>query len=396
MTRTRIAAAALIVAAALGGAFATSSAAAASAPRVAPYTPVEGPVFNNIRGSVADQEAIESVINADIRNTPAGGTIRISTLKLLYAETTNELVAAFQRGVNVRIVVPTQALRDPDDQILLSVLGADTTQKSYITSCDFACGSTQQFSEMHAKIATFSRVGSTPRVAVVSSANLTIKMGTIAWNDAYQTVNRAKIYDALATYVDSLRPDSSPAVTTVDTAAFDLYLFPSGQSKATDFYTKLYDGISCQNHPVVRVGTSWWDANRMDIARKIVKLKKAGCVIEVILKKYRTAIPVMQMLLDGQVPVHFSDPGDGTYGHIKYIVVSGGGRQDVFTGSANLTITSTKYCDETMLAVHGTSAVSRYLQNFDLIWANTPMLTQEILDNTHTDTSPAAMVATRD
>jgi hypothetical protein len=49
-----------------------------------------------------------------------------------------------------------------------------------------------------------------------------------------------------------------------------------------------------------------------------------------------------------------------------------------------------------MLAVHGTSAVSRYLQNFDLIWANTPMLTQEILDNTHTDTSPAAMVATRD
>ncbi len=139
-------------------------------------------IFNNPKGTTTQKYAIITQVNKAIDNVAAGSTIWIAEYLHNIQSSTDKLIAAHKRGVNVKMIIDSAAT--PQITALKSELGTDRSKASFVIRCEHSCMSSDT-SVMHAKFFLFSRTGSSRLVSMVSSANLYTGNTTGSWNNIH-------------------------------------------------------------------------------------------------------------------------------------------------------------------------------------------------------------------
>src|SRR6478735_7933622 len=129
----------VLLVAALTGAPAGASASSAS-PATAPtgFEPVAGAVFNDPTGTPEDQFRIVNHVIQLIDNSPTDSFIRLATMTV-NATTVDALIRAHQRGVNVRVILPSQMFGKFSPSRLTTETGTNIHSGSYVFYCRNAC-----------------------------------------------------------------------------------------------------------------------------------------------------------------------------------------------------------------------------------------------------------------
>ena len=244
---TLLAAVAVPLAPATGSATAATGKAAARAA----YTPISGAHFNNAIGTEAQQNRIVDRMIRMTDATPAGAVIRVATLNFEMDGPADALLAAYERGVHVRIVMPARGPGERAGRPAGATLGGDVTAMSYLVKCTFGCLSPSTFSTMHTKMFLFGTVGDARRVLTVTTANLAPGQ-TRAWNDAVTVVGKRPLYAAAADYFDKMALDLPTKEFTkiASSRDFRLFLFPYPRKQGVrDYFTTSFKRIECRGVP---------------------------------------------------------------------------------------------------------------------------------------------------
>ena len=86
-----------------------------------------------------EQYRIIRHINDLIDHSPPGSVIRIASMTLNQRSTIDALLAAYARGVDVRIILPAAMRAKPGPVSVTAVLGSNKSASSYIFFCTNSC-----------------------------------------------------------------------------------------------------------------------------------------------------------------------------------------------------------------------------------------------------------------
>ncbi|MGW6500521.1 phospholipase D-like domain-containing protein [Nonomuraea angiospora] len=378
---------AVLAAATLTGAAPASAAASACADAPVPARVTTSAVFNDPAGG--DPAALVRTLCGLVRQAPAGARIQVAHFVMSGAagtEFADELIKAYQRNVDVQVILDGDTRGRAVAGKLTAALGTDTAAGSWTHVCSgplsggtAACiGNKGQ----HNKLYLFSRTGDASDVVVQSSANLTDLNSSTYWNNAVVLPGNRRLYDAYARYFGDLAAERKNLdyYRVVQTGG------PGGSVRAA-FFPKA-DGdpivdelgkVSCQGGTTIRVGMSEWDTFRIAIPAKLRDLAARGCTVRIV---YGIMSDEVKRLLQAEPRVELRTLGDGGAlpgrVHSKYLLIEGsyGGDRDahwVITGSHNYIETSLRRNDETLLRLNDKSIYRQYVANFERMRAVAPL-----------------------
>jgi HKD family nuclease len=355
---------------------------ALTAKATAPYTPKAGLLFNNPRGSHNAKYAIIKKLNAAIKATPKG-TIRFAQYLFDIGSPGENLIDAYRRGVNVKILTD-DGEKSHIMKKLRHVLNNDRTDGSYVDDCHHSCMSNHA-SVMHAKFYTFSTAGDADHVSLISSANPYTGNTYKSWNDLQTIVGDETIYNSLVQYFDDMRTDVTRKnyYRTTTSGKNTLYFFPKADGKLPQLAalkavtcTGAASGYGNRGRTQIRVAMWGWTRERTDIARQLRALFAQGCDIKVFLNKPRVSPKVYAILLKrnakyGKMKIYdcwYDKNHNGAaelYMHLKTVTINGNYNGDsssklVFTGSQNFSGEGSYYNNELALRVFDKSMVDDY------------------------------------
>ena len=375
MRLTRLLAAGTVAATLLTGAVVLQA-----PPAVAAVT--DGAIFNNPTVA-AEQYKIRDHIRSLIQGTPAGATIRVTIYHFTNTSVSDDLIAAKNRGVSVKVVVDRSHGGQAPVTALKSALGENRGAASWVHVCtDAACIGTKNTPIMHNKFFLFSSTGGASNVVVQASANLTTDNATKYWNNAVTLVGNANLYNGFAGYFDDLayQRHTNDYYTTVSSGNAKAYYFPrAGTGPSTDtIYNALDENVTCQGNTsvgtetgrtIIRIGM--WTFGREEIAQKLRELANQKCWVEVIYTEMYPAVRAALANHDRIVLYHVPDPW---VIHSKYMLIEGtyAGQKDtkwVFTGSHNYTTSALRENDETLLRIKSAAIHDQFRANFRTIRA---------------------------
>ncbi len=355
------------------------------------FHPPPGAVFNRPSGTPEEKHRIINRVDSAIASTPKGSTIRIATWAIDVPKTTDRLVAAHRRGVNVRMVLNHKA-DSAQLRRLQRVLGTDIQARSYAVACRNGCRGSK-LSAMHSKFYLFSQAGRASKVVMVSSANLSRGGIFKGWNDLFTVVNNHKLYVGFRDVFTQMRT-SQPAktpyrVVTTPGGKFQARFYPrpgDGTRKTDPVYQDLTrvrcngtgPGTGINGRTVIRVSMFYWTGLRGEVlARKLLALDNAGCIVKVIYGAPSTRVSAILRHRGKHDGIDVRDSRydlnqDGAVDervHTKYMMVSGvfgtnRAGSFVWTGSANWTKASLRRADEVTLRIRSKGTHSHYLTNF--------------------------------
>ncbi|MFD3736141.1 phosphatidylserine/phosphatidylglycerophosphate/cardiolipin synthase family protein [Streptomyces sp. NPDC058632] len=359
------------MAAVLAGALLLPSAPATAARRAAPVN--TGAVFNDPRGSAAQQNAVKGHIIAAIDNTQSGRTIRSALYALNDQDYTDALIDAHRRGVTVRVVLDAKFESSAATQSLIGALGTDKSTGSWVHVCTTggACVATGRSSMInHNKFLTFSRVGDAGEaedVVIQTSANQTSLNTEKYWNNAYTVVGNTDLYTAYRGYFDDLAAmrKNGNYFTSGKVGTEKYYFFPQ---ETGDVMVDILGNVSCAG-TTVRVAAL--ALHRDAVAQKLGSLADQGCSVRIV---YNDSNDVSKLSGHSNIALRRLRTADGYLVHSKYVLIEGdyAGHQDTkwtFTGSHNLDESSLRDNDEAMLRLEGTAPHEAYRQNFESMFA---------------------------
>ena len=254
------------------------------------------------------------------------------------------------------------------------------------------------FSTMHTKMFLFDTVGDARRVLTVTTANLAPGQ-TRAWNDAVTVVDKWPLYDAAADYFDKMALDLPTKEFTkfASSRDFRLFLFPYPRKQgARDYFTTSFKRIECRGVPrragrdgrtVVRLRSTIWRDNRVDVADRLVALHRAGCHVRATINLELTDPAVKQTLVRGgcadSLPVptrrqhhqpREDDPDQRT--------AVPRALNTVHTGSTNPSRVAERRNDNAMIQVRDDRQTTElFLRNFATTWKHSEPLTREQVVN---------------
>lgn len=384
----------LAVGAMLGTAFTVGAAGSASADS---YNPRPGLILTNplTKTRWAAQHQIVRTINS----VPRGGRIRIMSWNFANDSARKALQRASQRGVSVQLLMAkSQRKHNPVFAKLHKSLPKTNRtaihkrpgMRSWARVCRGSCrgaGGTA-----HAKIYLFSSAGHTKDISMWGSSNLTRFAAIGQWNDLYTVDNNSYFYNGLMKVFGQAardRPVANPLVK-LQQGAVSLEIFPwrGAGAHGEPITTQYLDKVRCSGakngiggHTKIRVAiNAQLDARGLQIARKLVSLKKAGCNVKVAYAQL--GFDAYNAYRAGRVPLaHIVQDfnGDGIYDrylHNKALVIQGNyagnpsGSVVVF-GSANYSAFATG-SDETSSAVSYPGAAARYANWIDRLFKHPP------------------------
>ncbi|WP_436527121.1 phospholipase D-like domain-containing protein [Actinoplanes sp. HUAS TT8] len=423
MRRALTAFVALIVAGVVAAVPSPSPASAAE-----PDPVIGGAVFNNPAGAQTSQYAIYQQIARIIDRVPAGETIRMSWLDFSNPVAAGEadtaerpnlverLKTAHQRGVNVQIILNYSSYDDSAGTriypgvALSAELGTNAAASSFVMFCRDGAGCIAKRSVYnvlaynHNKFLLASRVvlnsgASVSNVAFQSSGNLTVwdaesaYNNSITWSELSSYTNYVnyfadqKKYGPLATGVDNyyrtgstddvykthffprMETDGDPNQTSTDTMISVL-------NSVTCSYKGETDGLTHQTDIRVVV----WGFTRIEVAKKLSALAKAGCWVDVVYAAGPSSDPyayaserVVNELKSAGTKLGLHSCGVAYDGrtlkpHSKYMLIDGQYDDDqiprVFTGSHNYSYSALRNADETIVRVRSAEIHRQYLTNF--------------------------------
>lgn len=356
----------------------------------AAYAPSPGATFNRPQGTTAQRFALVNKVDSAIAHTRKGATILITTYLMDRGRTTDKLLAAHRRGVNVRVVMDEQ-IESGAARRLARKLGQNTSRRSFVVFCHNSCRSNR--GDMHTKFYAFSKTGRAKNVVMVSSANLNAGGALLGWNDLFTMVGQERIYKKYAAIHAQMardRPVQPPRARYVvhRVGRFESQFLPKPTaSRATDPVYQAMDRIRCRGvaggagtkgRTTINVSMFWWSGERgMYLANKLLSLQRAGCRVNVIYgaPSNQVAALLRAAAWKGRINLYDSRHDRNYDGlvdlrvHTKYMAVSGryaGDRSSwqVLTGSANWVAGSLTGGDELLLRVSSRPAYASYLANF--------------------------------
>jgi len=373
--------------------FATPAQSATVAP---PDTPRAGVVFNNPKGTKAQQLAIITQIDRALDAAPKGATIYMAQYLFDIDSTADKMIAAYQRGVHVQVLID-DGERTPQIARVREALGKDKSKLSFVATCRHGCMA-DTASVMHAKFYLFSQAGTARLVSMVSSANPYTGNTFKSWNDIDTIIGDARIYASLVQYFkDMLKDRTDLNYFRTTTSGLDkLYLYPRAPQVGVTTVALLdvLNHVACTGaapgygsggRTVIRVAMWGWTGARIDIAKRLWTLHDAGCRVTVIYNSGRTSRSVTAALLKrssryGVMSVsdawlHNQNGFAGFYMHLKMLTVNGVwfGHRDAkvtYTGSQNFTGPATVVNNDVILRMIGAATHDAYARNFDFIQAH--------------------------
>ena len=346
------------------------------------YTPVTGAIFNRPIGSATEQRRIFTHVGNTIRSAPPGSTIRTAVFSFADVPTANALIAARARGVKVQLVFDDHT-KYAQETRLQKALGPNPNAASFAVFCHLSCRGTTG-GNMHDKIFLFSKAGTATDITMVGSNNMTTYNATRQWSDIYTIANDPATYYTYAGFFDQMKydkPTGSFYQADINGYRTQFYPYP-GTNQSTDPLSKALAAITCtgaaagigvNGNTLVRISQHAWNGTRgLYLANKVVALRQAGCVVQVI---YGVGMgtAVKSVLTRGGVALStIRHPQART--HQKTLLVSGvydgnPAAQVVFTGSHNWSNGALRR-DDVVLRIENSAAYAQYAANFVDIWSH--------------------------
>ena len=169
------------------------------------YAPKTGALFNDPTGGFSEQRRLFIHIRRSISSVPPGGAIRIAVMSFADKRIADALVAAYERGVRVKLIFAGANVYPPMAR-LRDRIGTDPSARSFVVICENSCRGTR--GEMHAKYFSFSRTaGGSKYVTMVGSNNLTNHNATEQWSDLYTVEGDQRYYRAYNRWFGQLKHD---------------------------------------------------------------------------------------------------------------------------------------------------------------------------------------------
>ncbi|WP_431974908.1 phospholipase D-like domain-containing protein [Micromonospora haikouensis] len=355
----------------------------AAAALLAPATPAvatvtSGAVFNN--PTVASQQyAIVEHVQRLIQGAASGSTIRVAMYHFTLTRVSNDLSAAYDRGVNVRVVVDSQSRSYPAVTGLIAKLGTNRAAASWVTVCttDRACIGNLNTPIMHNKFFLFSDTLGSTNVLVQSSANLTNDNAERYWNNAVTIVGNTAVYNSYVTYHGDLAAQvkNNDYYRTTSSGTAKSYFFPrAGTTQDTDtIYNMLNENVTCEGNTstgtetgrtIIRIGM--WHFSRNPIATKLRELADQKCWVEVVYTETDTDV---RTILSGHDRIKLYQITGDYIVHSKYMLIEGtyDGQKDTkwaVTGSHNYSNAALRENDEALLRIQSATIHDQYRSNF--------------------------------
>ena len=354
----------------------------ASAQAVSTSTPPPQTISTTVRGHPTVVQFVRprpdrddrTIVNEAVRlikSVPPGGAIRSNIFTLTRFQVTRALIAAHDRGVDVKVTLAGRNTGYAAAGALISALGPD------VVVCPKGCISGSRFGLAHNKYMTFSSA-TTPAgvrhrsVVWVSSAN-------------FSASSERRNENAVTTYADRR---AYLALNRVFSLAFRQVHFPGN-----DFYTGKppsfwvgYSGLRGFHSPeqqtdlwyhrlkwveagpgcTVRLQAVTWRVSRLAVAELLVEKARAGCYVRVGVSTIDAE--VLATLQAGGIPVQQTVDA-----HHKFAVVharyagSASYRYLTWAGSQNLTTGGNYYQDEIIVRVESKAVAMAFIREFDLL-----------------------------
>lgn len=364
---------------------ASTALAAPQRDRVGHYTPPAGAKFNNPLGTPRQQRRLFKHVIRSIKSVPRKGVIRIAVFSFADQETAKALIAAYWRGVKVRLIFSGNNVYPPMKSVR-RVIGTDTTKSSFVVMCQRSCRGTG--GQMHAKYFSFSRAGKARRITMVGSNNLTNFNAERQWSDLYTVTNDEAYFNAFKPWFKQLKADLPAAKTYIRKTASNhqLAITPIDLAVNADPLLVAMSTIRCQvtqgeidpGSPTpdtvvstrVLISTHAWNGTRgVTLAQRVAELESAGCAVQVFYGPGDGfGDGVRTILTDAAVPMT-SGTHKGYYTHQKLLIVDGAVDGElrttrVLTGSQNWS-TRALARDDIMVEIDDDAVAARYISAFD-------------------------------
>ncbi|MFI6161792.1 phosphatidylserine/phosphatidylglycerophosphate/cardiolipin synthase family protein [Micromonospora haikouensis] len=355
----------------------------AAAVLLAPATPAvaavtSGAVFNNPTVAGQQYASVEHVQRL-IQGAASGSTIRVAMYHFTLTRVSNDLSAAYDRGVNVRVVVDSQSRSYPAVTGLIAKLGTNRAAASWVTVCttDRACIGNLNTPIMHNKFFLFSDTLGSTNVLVQSSANLTNDNAERYWNNAVTIVGNTAVYNSYVTYHGDLAAQvkNNDYYRTTSSGTAKSYFFPrAGTTQDTDtIYNMLNENVTCEGNTstgtetgrtIIRIGM--WHFSRNPIATKLRELADQKCWVEVVYTETDTDV---RNILSGHDRIKLYQITGDYIVHSKYMLIEGtyDGQRDTkwaVTGSHNYSNAALRENDEALLRIQSATIHDQYRSNF--------------------------------
>lgn len=320
--------------------------------------------------------AISRTLARYVDAVPAGEDIKIETYFLGSSITYPALVRAFDRGVNVQVILNGSTRRRyRQGPRLADLLNADRTDDSWVVFTDLSArGPDDVLSIDHDKVWRFSQVGDRRWVTVVGSYNNTDDSDRRAFSMMWSLALRP-VYDAIETTFQESRLDQPAGANPMRSFRGDgwsSYVLPSTvQTAAADPVMKALRSIPARRGTVLRIAMfTMWDSRGEWIADRLARMARAGARIVFVSGPLVGRIPLAELQQAGVRIEGGCWPSDGTYVHDKAMSASyvDGGTRHYWTwiGSDNWT-THTMSSDQTVVAIAGRNVYHRYGRLFDVL-----------------------------
>jgi phosphatidylserine/phosphatidylglycerophosphate/cardiolipin synthase-like enzyme len=386
---------------------------------------IDHATFNNPVGNVAEQNAIFSQFARLIDRVPAGEQIALSFFGFDTVsqadgpdtpDLTARLIAAHDRGVNVKVILDQAQVGNEAHTELLAELGDDDSRPSWIVTCadqfpdgpDRGCIGTRVkewsngplYAYNHNKFALFSALamnnGSTvSNVVFTGSSNIGVWDANEAFNNML-TISDAATYRTFTAYFEDLRAfrysaegDNDYYTDSGTGSTYRTFFFPRHERAGKPFEDPGSDTIyntlqsvdpACKYQEAdgswhqTDVRVAMLSFNRPAIAKKLASLSKAGCWVDVVYSDANAAVlDAMRVSGGPQLTRCYLnvEPGRDIRVHSKYMLIDGGFADDitprVYTGSHNYAWSALRQSDETLMRITGRPWHDEYLNNFHTV-----------------------------
>jgi phosphatidylserine/phosphatidylglycerophosphate/cardiolipin synthase-like enzyme len=374
------------VAAAAGSDPGATKSGSADAPALGNYSPQTGATFNDPTGGVWAKGRIINHIVKTINSSPPRSVIRMAVFSFAHPDVADALVAAYHRGVRIRLVFADENIYDPMRR-LQRLLGSSPTNPSFAVICSDSCRGIS--GHMHAKYFSFRRAGTSEFVTMVGSVNLTRYNAEKQWNDIYTSVGDRAFYKAFGRWFGQLKNDSpvDPSYMVRSAPQTEVTFTPLDRTVVPDPIYGILSRVRClvaseeidPNTPTpgvmvptqIMVSAHAWNGLRgRTLAQKVAELAGAGCVIRVIGGVGQGPL-VNSILVNAGIPVS-SGTHPGVHTHQKLLVIQGGfdalpRTTRVITGSSNWSDRALNR-DDIVVHIDNEAVGAQYIANFDHMW----------------------------
>jgi phosphatidylserine/phosphatidylglycerophosphate/cardiolipin synthase-like enzyme len=364
------------------------------------WQPPSGAVFNHPRGTNEARYRIINTVAAATRNAWPCTRIWMTGYLMDHKPSVDALIAAHDRGVQVRIVLDNDNANNTLTNRLERALNSDNTgrkgdgelrewwgpDKSFVTYCVKSCRG--GWGVNHAKFYAFEQTGGARNVSMVSSSNLNHGGANLGWNDMYVMRDAAMVENLDAGFRvihNEMAEDNDLGARRyreMTSGGITSRFFPTNNG-ADPVFADL-NRIQCRvagRRTTVHISMFQWMHTRgLKFARKVVQLGRDGCIVNVLygapgsgVRKILNPAAKKRIINVWNTRFDFNRDGKPDYRvHHKYVLINGGfaGNPDarvVITGTQNWSGSTTSGTDENMLTIRGNGAHGQYMPNWTLI-----------------------------